>query len=339
MRIEIIVFGVILLFVAVLTVTNSVPGGEINMSVEKSSLPVLGNAAELQGISNWINTEPFKISDLKGKVVLVDFWTYSCINCIRTLPHLVEWYDKYADKGLVIVGVHTPEFEFEKDPANVEAAVRKFGIEYPVVQDNNFDTWKAYDNRYWPREYLIDKDGQIRHDHIGEGSYDETEKAIVDLLREIAPVEENFSTMKPDNILVGTPEIYLGYSFARTPLGNSEGFSENNVVDYKPVNATIPNIVYFSGKWHNGPEIVRAVVNSRLFLIYSAKNVNIVAGNTSKIRVFVDGKPSVGDDVVNGTVSISDQRLYNIVKGDNAGTHLVEIDADPGFELYTFTFG
>ncbi|MEK6869480.1 MAG: thioredoxin family protein, partial [Nanoarchaeota archaeon] len=142
-------------------------------------------APELAGIAGYINTNPeIKIQNLKGKVVLVDFWTYTCINCIRTFPYLKDWHNKYADKGLVIVGVHTPEFEFEKKYENVKSAVEKYGLKYAVVQDNNYETWRAYKNRYWPHKYLIDIDGFIRYDHIGEGAYAETERVIQELLKE-----------------------------------------------------------------------------------------------------------------------------------------------------------
>src|SRR3989338_574562 len=153
-----------------------------------------GNAPELVGISGFFNTDEFpSISELKGKVVLVDFWTYTCINCIRTLPHLVEWDKKYRDKGLVIIGVHTPEFEFEKEYNNVKAAIEKYCINYPVVQDNGYLTWQAFKNRYWPRKYLIDTDGFIRYDHIGEGGYKETEAKIQELLNERAEILDDKS--------------------------------------------------------------------------------------------------------------------------------------------------
>ena len=153
------------------------------INIDKSQFKKAKNFTK---ISEYINTKPISLDDLKDKVVLVDFWTYSCINCIRTIPHLNEWYDKYSDKGLVIVGIHTPEFNFEKDSNNVKSAVQKFGIKYPVLQDNDKETWDEYDNRYWPRKYLVDDEGYIRYDHIGEGAYNETEKVIQTLLSERA---------------------------------------------------------------------------------------------------------------------------------------------------------
>ena len=153
------------------------------INIDKSQFK---KAKDFTKISEYINTKPISLDDLRDKVVLVDFWTYSCINCIRTIPYLNEWYDKYSDKGLVIVGIHTPEFEFEKNAENVKSAVQKFGIKYPVLQDNDKETWNEYDNRYWPRKYLVDDEGYIRYDHIGEGAYNETEKVIQALLTERA---------------------------------------------------------------------------------------------------------------------------------------------------------
>ena len=159
---EVLVFIIILAAVAALSIFVSIPQSPASISSSglqsgQASLPVLGKAPELVGTQRWINSEPLTVEGLRGKVVLVDFWTYSCINCIRTLPYLGQWHAKYADKGLVIIGVHSPEFEFEKDYNNVKNAVEQYGIEYPVVQDNNFATWQAYDNRFWPRKYVIDK--------------------------------------------------------------------------------------------------------------------------------------------------------------------------------------
>jgi thiol-disulfide isomerase/thioredoxin len=141
-----------------------------------------GEAPEITGIDRWLNSEPLSIADLRGKVVLVDFWTYSCINCLRTLPYVTRWYDRYKDRGFVVIGVHTPEFSYEKSTPNVQAAIRRFGIKYPVAQDNRYATWRAFDNVYWPAVYLIDRSGRIMLKHVGEGAYEETEQAIVSLL-------------------------------------------------------------------------------------------------------------------------------------------------------------
>jgi thiol-disulfide isomerase/thioredoxin len=316
-------------------------------------------APELAKISGYINTEPITLAELKGKVVLVDFWTYSCINCIRTIPYLNAWYEKYADQGLVIVGVHTPEFEFEKNIDNVNAAVEKYGIKYPVVQDNDKGTWKAYENRYWPRKYLVDDEGYIRYDHIGEGSYAETEKVIQSLLTERAAnsgqtININGSTSQPDSVQsvefnkIRTPELYFGYQFARAPLGNPEGFNPDEVVSYSiPDNSAIkPNTIYLSGEWKNNKDSMELQgQGGKIVLTYSAKSVNIVAGGQGELKIVENNVQLTGDgrgsDVSeNGSVGVDGQRLYNIARHDDYGTRTIEITAiGKGFQIYTFTFG
>lgn len=317
-------------------------------------------APELAQVSNYINTnDPITLADLKGKVVLIDFWTYSCINCIRTIPYLNAWHEKYADDGLVIVGVHTPEFEFEKDYNNVKAAVEKFEIKYPVAQDNDKGTWKAYENRYWPRKYLIDNEGYIRYDHIGEGAYAETEKVIQSLLSEraaymsVKPVFDD-SISNPENAQsvnfrkIGTPELYFGYQFARAKLGNPEGFQPDQVVTYAiPENITImPNRIYLQGDWKNNADHMELQGQAgRIVLWYSAKAVNIVAGGAGNLYISEDGQnltgSSRGSDVSEkGEVTIDGQQLYNLATHDEYGTHQIVIDViGEGFQVYTFTFG
>lgn len=339
-------------------------------------------APEFAQISGYINTNPVKLSDLKGKVVLVDFWTYTCINCLRTLPHLNDWNQKYADKGLVIVGVHSPEFDFEKNYDNVKAAVLKYGIKYPVVQDNDHGTWNAFGNQYWPREYLIDADGYIRHDHIGEGNYDGTEKAIQLLLAERASsmgaTEISFST-KPTVIKPGslqsidlaqrtTPEIYLGYNYARAPLGNPEGFQPDKIITYSiPTSNLQPNIVYLQGTWKNNPDNVELQSDTgRVVLAYYAKSANIVASGKGQQGVVSNDGDMIGEgasaasssstrtttpavtshkvlgiDLSQDSKFITDgQRLYNLAMHNDYNSHSIIIDIKgKGFQLYTFTFG
>ena len=287
-----------------------------------------GTAPELTGTGRWINSEPLSLSELRGRVVLIDFWTYSCINCIRTIPYLNEWHTKYADDGLVIIGVHTPEFEFEKNYDNVNAAVARYGIEYPVVQDNEYATWRAYKNNFWPRKYIVDKEGVIRYDHIGEGGYEETEHVIQTLLGIDGTVT---SGALPDFSKIGTPELYLGYGYARAPLGNPEGFVADSTITYASRNVTTENTVYLSGTWYNGKDSIRSVNNSRLSLIYTARYVNIVAGGSGNIVATVDGSVS--------TIAISGSALYTIHEGKEYDTLLLDIAFTPGIELYTFTFG
>jgi thiol-disulfide isomerase/thioredoxin len=316
-------------------------------------------APELQKISGTLNTGPVTLAELRGKVVLVDFWTYSCINCIRTIPYLNAWHEKYADQGLVIVGVHAPEFEFEKNIDNVKAAVEKYGIKYPVVQDNDKGTWKAYENRYWPRKYLVDDEGYIRYDHIGEGAYAETEKVIQSLLAERASnsglsVNIDGSISQPDSVQnvefnkIRTPELYFGYEFARAKLGNPEGFQPGQVVSYgiSEDQEMKPNTIYLSGDWKNNEDAMELQSPvGKVVLTYSAKSVNIVAGGQGELHIVEDKVQLTGEgrgtDVSDkGSISVDGQRLYNIASHDYYGTRTIEITAiGEGFQIYTFTFG
>jgi thiol-disulfide isomerase/thioredoxin len=266
-------------------------------------------APEFAQITGYINTphnSPITLSSLKGKVVLVDFWTYSCINCIRTIPYLNDWDQKYAGNGLVIIGVHSPEFEFEKNYDNVKAAVQRLGITYPVVLDSDHGTWNAYGNQYWPRDYIIDTHGYIRDSHIGEGGYEQTEKTIQSLLAERAAQmglkQITFSTkstpvIKPQSMQYVdlnqsiTPEIYLGYDKARAPIGNPEGFKPDQIVSYSiPSDMSLkPGIVYLQGDWKNNPDNIELQSDTaRIALIYYAKSVNMVAGGKGEGIVIND---------------------------------------------------
>ena len=330
----------------------------VGLSIDKSQFK---KASEFTGITSYINTNATKLSDLKGKVVLVDFWTYSCINCIRTLPYLVDWNHKYSDKGLVIVGVHSPEFEFEKNIDNVKQAVTRFGIKYPVLLDNDHGTWNAFQNSYWPRKYLVDSDGYIRYDHIGEGGYVETENAIKNLLsersnqlgKEISNINQTKLTVRGaqsvDFNQIKTPELYFGYQYARAQLGNIEGFNPDRTVNYTiPTSNLKSNVIYLQGLWKNNPDSMELVgPDGKIILSYSSKSVNIVAGGKGEITVKEDGKnsqqdnPFKGNDLdTEGKLNIDGQRLYNIAEHADYGSHHIEIKAKgSGFKLYTFTFG
>lgn len=315
-------------------------------------------APELTGISGYLNTngKEIKISDYKGKVVMVDFWTYTCINCIRTLPHLNEWQEKYADKGLVIIGVHTPEFDFEKKTENVQNAIEKYEIEYPVVQDNDYATWNAYRNRYWPHKYLIDSEGYIRYDHIGEGDYEETEKVIQLLLDEINQnIDTSLSTVSDTTpTLPITPELYLGYQFALPRgqnIGNSEGLQPEKVVDYELPNSLNENIIYLQGKWKSNADNLEAMESeASIILDFQAQAVNVVADALNEpveVEVFIDDKyvtkEQAGSDLQfeNGRafISIDSPRLYNVVDG-NYGRYTLKLRIQKGgFTVNAFTFG
>jgi len=330
----------------------------VKLSIDKSQFR---KAPEFKGITSYINTNQTKLSDLKGKVVLVDFWTYSCINCIRTLPYLVDWNQKYSDKGLVIVGVHSPEFEFEKNINNVKQAVTRFGIKYPVLLDNDHETWNAFQNSYWPRKYLVDSDGYIRYDHIGEGGYAETENAIRSLLAERSNQQGlEISNLNQTKLIVPSapsvdlnqiksPELYFGYQYARAQLGNIQGFNPEKTVNYTiPGSNLESNVIYLQGLWKNNPDSMELVgSNGKIMLAYSAKSINIVAGGKGEAIIKEDGKGNQtnntfkGNDVdAEGRLTVDGQRLYNIADHTNYGNHQIEIDArGHGFKVYTFTFG
>ncbi len=339
--------------------SNSNDGlSSVQLSTDKSQFK---KAPEFEGISSYINSNGTKLSDLKGKVVLIDFWTYSCINCIRTLPYLVDWNQKYSDKGLVIIGIHSPEFEFEKGLDNVKQAVTRFGIKYPVLLDNDHGTWNAFQNSYWPRKYLVDSEGFIRYDHIGEGGYVETENAIRTLLAERTGQQSISSTSVNQTNLsipesqsvdfnqIKTPELYFGYQYARSQLGNNEGFDPEKIVNYTlPSSKLKPNVIYLEGEWKNNADSMELIGNEgKIILDYSAKTINIVAGGQGKITVMEFGKdnqtrnPYSGNDLNSeGKLTIDGQRLYNIGSHQDYGNQQIAIDiSGPGFRIYTFTFG
>lgn len=320
---------------------------------DESKYPLAPN---LVGITGYINTTPEKLkSETKGKVILYDFWTYSCINCLRTLPFLEAWNEKYSNKGLVIIGIHSPEFEFEKNINNVKMATQKYNITYPVVLDSDHGTWNVFGNRYWPAEYLVDYRGHIRHTHFGEGSYDETEKVIQQLLDERSKqmglnitADEKLVDMQSHQFsLQQTPELYFGYNFAtgRNYLGNLEGFQPGLVVNYATPTSLQQDHFYLEGKWENNPDSMKLVSdNGKIILPYYAKDVHIVAsGQGTNIQILLDDKPisqdNAGQDVKNGQARILEHRLYNLVSENSASGHVLTIIAHPGFEIYTFTFG
>ncbi|MDP3742251.1 MAG: redoxin domain-containing protein [Candidatus Micrarchaeota archaeon] len=345
-------------FKAQVSTNNNYNNYNPSLDADPQQNSLLQKAPELVGIDNYYINAPkgLKLTDLRGKVVLLDFWTYSCINCIRTLPYLEGWYEKYKNQGLVILGVHSPEFEFEKNYTNVQMAVEKFNLTYPVVLDNDHGTWNAYQNRYWPRHYLIDINGFIRYDHIGEGNYAEIEEEIQKLLIERNTsiemgnlISPSISSPQVDNTKLGSSEIYLGHQFARTPLGNIEGFQNGQVVNYSLPNVTWTSLVYFNGSWKNNPDNMELVSDTgKVVLIFQAKNLNIVAGGNATLEILLDEvqlqQNSTGFDaqVVNNTATVhtGNERLYSLVNKDTYKPQKITIDvAGKGFKLYTFTFG
>jgi cytochrome c biogenesis protein CcdA/thiol-disulfide isomerase/thioredoxin len=322
------------------------PEGSIN-----GLLNTYQKAPDFAGITKWLNTDkPLTITDLKGKVVLVDFWTYTCINCIRSLPHVTGWYDKYKDQGFTIIGVHTPEFEFEKESGNVLAAIKQFNIHYPVPQDNNYATWNNYNNQYWPAEYLIDAKGIIRRTHFGEGEYDQTEMAIQELLKEkgdqIQEPLAQISDTTPQTRL--SPETYLGSK--RMAYYFPSGSLDNTFKTFTLAGNPGRDSFSLGGQWtitdENAVTGKDAVLNYNFF----ADKVYLVlrpgtAGISASVKVSLDGKPitdvNSGADVKSGIVTIDEDRLYNLVdlKG-HPGQHLIKLEfQNSGIEVFAFTFG
>ena len=314
-------------------------------------------APDLRGIAHYLNTTPEELSkEIEGKVVLYDIWTYSCINCIRTLPYITAWDDKYSEQGLLIIGVHSPEFEFEKDPENVKMSIQKHGIEYPVVMDNDMETWKAFENRYWPRKYIADHEGFIRYDHIGEGGYQESEKVIQKLLEErafalgiqMASASSLVDIKEFQHSMFRTPELYFGYHFAqnRNQLGSGEGFQPNRIVTYSVPEKIDLHKFYPVGEWKNYEDSMELISETgTIKLLYNAKEVNIVTENDAELEIFLDTEPLpekyAGNDIVDGNVlKVTEAGLYNIISSDDSSSHLIEIKIrGEGFQIFTFTFG
>jgi cytochrome c biogenesis protein CcdA/thiol-disulfide isomerase/thioredoxin len=317
---------------------------------EEETVPLndIGVAPEFTDTQDWFNTpgdKPLTMKGLRGKVVLIDFWTYSCINCIRTLPYLNAWNKRYAKDGLVIVGVHTPEFPFEREASNVEEAIKTEGIKYPVVQDNESGTWNAYGNLYWPAEYFVDAHGHVRYAHFGEGEYGEKEQVIRELLTEAGhpPGKERSGAhgiaAEPT---VSTPESYLG-------SGRAENFTNGLIAkgthDFT-LNQPGENQLSYGGEWEITEQPVTAKKGARLALNFGARRVYLVLGSPGKprrVKVLLDGKPIApaddGADVHNGYVKVTDERLYNLVELPRVEHHVLELVPEEGVQGYAFTFG
>jgi thiol-disulfide isomerase/thioredoxin len=307
---------------------------EASAAASVESLPDFGPAPELRGIAHWLNTPggaPVSLAELRGRVVLIDFWTYSCINCLRTLPHLRAWDQAYRSAGLAIVGVHSPEFAFEHELDNVRDAVARFRLRYAVALDNSFDTWNAYANRYWPAKYLIDRQGRVRYAHFGEGAYDRTEAAIRELLatpRSAPPVESQLADMTPTERQ--TPESYLGYlrldRFAGAPP------VRDREARYRFPARLEPDELAYAGRWRVERERIVAGADARLRLAFRAQDVFLVLGGRGPVEVRLDGRRL-------RTVAVDGHRLYTLLRGGRSRTGLLELRFAPGLEAYAFTFG
>lgn len=299
---------------------------------------------EVANPAGFVNTDGVTIGALVGKkVILVEFLTYSCINCQRTFPYVVSWYSKYRDEGLEIIGIHTPEFAFEKDIENVRKAMKEFGIEYPIVLDNEYATWNAYGNKYWPRKYLIDIHGNIVYDHIGEGAYEETENKIRELLTERAlvldePLGEDAGKPMGAGIVEQTnransPETYFG-SLRNKNLGNGiRGVAGVQRLSFPEVLA--PNTLYLQGSWNIQGEYAETKGKTEVSFRYEAAKVYMVASadTPTSVTVLVDG-------VVTKTLLVGEERLYMVADTVISGSHLLELKSDTsGLRIYAFTFG
>ncbi|MDX6581708.1 MAG: hypothetical protein QOI10_892 [Solirubrobacterales bacterium] len=327
------------------------PGSSPVAATASAPLPNQGPAPEFTNTQQWFNTpngQPLTLAGLRGKVVLVDFWTYTCINCIRTLPYLEGWYQKYHRDGLEIVGVHTPEFPFERIASNVERAIGQFGITYPVAQDNELGTWNAYANQYWPADYLIDAKGDVRMVHFGEGGYAEAEKRIRELLAEAGSApgggRAKVSAQKADPGLA-TPETYLGAARAQGVAGDPLRPGTSTYRALPPRQLGLNGLSY-GGRWTIGAEAATAAGDSSLELSFKARRVFLVLGSPGQardLRVELDGRPIPaslsGDDVKGSAATITSQRLYRLVDLPRAESHILTLKFAPGISGYAFTFG
>ena len=338
---------------------TSVPSGlssnsSAALSYKASHFPRMPAWSSYEGVINGPKGDSLSSDDLKGHVALVDFWTYSCINCIRTLPYIESWQQRYGPQGFLVVEFHSPEFDFEKNRANVQAAVQRFNLSTITVLDGEHRIWDAFGNNYWPHVYLIDADGFVRYDHVGEGGYDETEKEIRALL-----AEQNASSPMPsvsspalspidsvDFSQVGTPELYFGGESRRAPLGDSPSV----VVPGSPASYLVPaslsiNTIYLNGTWADDGQDLRLVSSDGdILLTYRAKAVHLVAdamSGTSSAQVFLDSAPYSGPEAdSSGSISIGPSRLYTMVLTPGYETHTVRIHVTgAGMRAYSFTFG
>jgi thiol-disulfide isomerase/thioredoxin len=286
---------------------------------------------EFSGISAWLNSPPLTVEGLRGKVVLVQFWTYSCINCLRTVPYVTKWHEQYKDKGLVVVGVHTPEFAFEKERANVETAIKRLGIHYPVAQDNQYRTWRAFGNQYWPAAYLIDRSGTVVTTQFGEGGYQQMENAIARLVGERAPVAQ---TTDPDLSAVATPEMYLGSEKNDGAIVEQQAATSGER-SYALPDSVPQNRFALSGRWNvTDDRVTSSADGDEILLRFNAPKVNLVAGSLSPqtLSVTVDGTPQP-------PVTVDGSRLYSLYSGPG-GEHVLRLKAPKaGLSAYSFTFG
>jgi thiol-disulfide isomerase/thioredoxin len=316
--------------------TASTTGGQVAAVSDRQPAP------DFTGIDGWLNTSPLTLARLRGKVVLIDFWTFSCVNCVRTIPHLQVLYNAYKDKGLVIVGVHSPEFDFEMVPANVAAAVTRLGVTWPVAIDSQMATWNAYRNQYWPAEYLLDQHGRIAYTNFGEGAYAQTDAAVAQLLG-IRQAALPPATLVPSNT---TPELYLGSQ--RGALADGESYAPVGRATKYPDNGApqAQDLPQISGTWTDTGQYLQADSSGHVRLNFQADAVYVVAGSSGSalpVAVTLDGKSvgtvDSGTALTNSAFMVTRQDLFQLLSGVSPGYHLIDLAVPAGFRIYTFTFG
>jgi thiol-disulfide isomerase/thioredoxin len=311
----------------------------------------------------WLNSTPLSFRQLRGRVVLVDFWDYTCVNCIRTLPYVQAWHERYKDLGLTVIGVHTPEFTFAQYESNVERGIREFGLTYPIVVDSDREIWKAFANRYWPTKYLLDHEGYLRYGHFGEGGYSECEQVIQELLREVNPnvaLPQLMTPMREEDqggavCYRATGELYLGHGRGR--IGNEGGFREDQIADYSFSGAPEENFFYATGRWASTAEYFEAVEAGphTLRLKYEASAVNLVMARphaeNAEVVILQDGKPLTRRHAARNTlfrensngeeesyIPVDSARMYFLLDNQEFGEHELELRCSAGVAAFAFTF-
>jgi thiol-disulfide isomerase/thioredoxin len=338
---------------------SAIAGWTVAKAQEPPSIVGSSPLYGLSGATGWINSTPLTAKQLKGKVVLVDFWTYSCINCLRSLPYIEAWAQKYKDSGLVVIGVHTPEFDFEKELPNVQKAVQKFGITYPIALDSNRSIWDAFHNEYWPAHYFIDAKGKVRFEHFGEGNYDESEHWIQQLLQERAgkPMSADAVNVhaqgveaEADTRDVRSPETYIGYARAEH-FASPGGIKQDGEKIYTAPTQPRLNEWGLDGKWVDHQQIaVLKSIGGKIVFHFHARDLHLVLGPTAdgkpvRFRVTIDGQAPGDNHGVDtdaqGNGVVTDHRLYQLVRQTGAVTdHVFAIEfEDPGVQAFSFTFG
>jgi thiol-disulfide isomerase/thioredoxin len=310
----------------------------------------------------WLNSSPLSFRRLRGRVVLVDFWDYTCVNCIRTLAYVQAWHERYGGKGLTVIGVHTPEFTFAQYESNVERGIREFGLTYPVVVDSDREIWKAFANRYWPTKYLLDKEGYLRYAHFGEGAYRETEEAIRELLREVNPILAFPPLMDPvraedqPGAICYQPsaELYLGH--VRGRIGNEGGFKADSIADYSLPEELHENSFYAKGRWASTAEYMESAGEDEHILVlkYEGAGVNLVMaaprGGSCDVVIRQDSKPlsrsqktvdtrfRTVDGNEESCVTVQQARMYFLVDNHDFGSHVLQLRCPAGLAAFAFTF-